>query len=335
MGIKIESAIGVGELAQLFDVDAEIADKLEGAGVALAVNPKSIDFVSEDEVIATAHIKMGILNMAVQGKIGNASKAMMKADIEKAFVAASDFLGLPDVEVPPTGYDDVFDEGEPTGVDYVDAPDFAHSWDHPEVKAQCKKEYLAVYSIKKVGSPKVAAIKKFRQLTGAGLAQAKDKIDTWAAEWDIELNEVVTPSKAKKKVKPKGATVYTEGKKMLGDKVLLRDATEVLQPTGGTDSDSKYFAIAIGPLVNVAARARSGGHTSIRVEGNAIDEPAVVGALLDAGFSKQSDHHWSIHMNVGTNELMVKKTVFAMLGALGLPFDKLVSDITPIIGKGA
>lgn len=124
--------------------------------------------------------------------------------------------------------------------------------------------------------------------------------------------------------------VSTKESVMTSNPVLLRKATEVLQPVRGSNEESIYYAIAIGGPVNVGCRVKSDGGVSVRVEG---DIDSVSGSLAVAGFTSASEDHWALHMKI-PDPILIKKTVGAVLFALSLPFTKLVGDITPIMGKG-
>lgn len=117
-------------------------------------------------------------------------------------------------------------------------------------------------------------------------------------------------------------------------KVALCDAESVFQPVGGSGGSSIYFAIALGPIVNVGCRVRSTGYTSLRVEGPGLNDPEIVKQLEAAGLQPAGPSHWSLHLEI-PNDGLIRKTIGAVLFALGLPFDQMTTDVKQIMGKGS
>jgi hypothetical protein len=330
------------ELAGIFGLSNNQAVVLDGYCV-LKINPKNV--VIEDkygEELSIANVTMGVLSMAQTGKIGPATKSMIKGELESAFDKAWGMVPDKDNKYP-----------------YVDTPT------HDEVQ----KTALS-WMIK---GDKVKAIKAVRTMTGLGLKAAKSLCDDWwdaheqtahakasAILDDIEAEEAMEaehfyPKKKKKKkvsgkpygetefagavkkakVMPKGVYVSNDTEGVMSNvAVPLAKAKEIFQPVGGTDSTSVYFAIAIGPEVNVGCRVTSAGKISIRAEGPGCGKNAVTKQLAAAGLSSASAGHWSVHLNV-PDESLTKKTIGAVLFALSLPFTQIAGDVSPIMGKGS
>lgn len=117
---------------------------------------------------------------------------------------------------------------------------------------------------------------------------------------------------------------------MKGDKIPLIKATELYQPVKGTSADSKYFAIAIGDSLKMAARVKKSGDISLRVEG---ETDTYKDNLSSAGFSMSSSEHWSLHLKVeGTD--MIRKTIGALLFAVNVPFNQVIGNVDKLIGAG-
>ncbi len=326
MTIEINVSMTFHELAELFGLSVSEADALE-AHTTLKVSPKNI--VIEDNIgacLAVANVKLGVLNMAKNGKLGPATKAMIKGELEQAFSKAAEQIPFfpppgPDAEVSPYPY-----EGD---------------LQNPNLKI----EVMGKYS--KGGLGKVAAIKSLRSLTGLSLKNAKALVEVWIIEAPISVDfgnngvelkpeaSAFNPkkSKVKSKVKSKGATTKIKEGVMNQDKVPLCNAENVFQPVGGSGGASVYFAIAIGPTVNVGCRVRDTGYTSIRVEGPGLSDPEVMAQLEAAGLQPAGDSHWSLHLDI-PNDGLIKKTIGAVLFSMGLPFDQMTTDVKQIMGKG-
>lgn len=111
----------------------------------------------------------------------------------------------------------------------------------------------------------------------------------------------------------------------------LKDANGLLQPVKGTDEGSTYFVIALSDDVKVAARIKHKGSFSMRVEGPGVK--AIKGILKQVGFTDNGTY-CSVHM-AADSDLLVHKSIGAMLFGMGLKFDQSVTHIHPIWGQGA
>jgi hypothetical protein len=117
--------------------------------------------------------------------------------------------------------------------------------------------------------------------------------------------------------------------------VKLSEATKLYQPVRGTDADSIYHAVAIGEKLNVAARIKKDHAVTIRVEGAALQDDSMVKLkynLVNAGLTSK-DTHCSIHLSTASDDL-TRKSIGAMIFAIGYPFKEIATDLTPIWNKG-
>lgn len=112
----------------------------------------------------------------------------------------------------------------------------------------------------------------------------------------------------------------------------LKDATELLQPVKGSDEGSQYFVIALSPIVKVAARIKSSVNFSVRVEGNGLKN--LKNTLKSVGFADNGTH-MSVHLSAGTDMALAQKCIGALLYGIGIQFDKVLTDLSLIWGKGA
>lgn len=107
--------------------------------------------------------------------------------------------------------------------------------------------------------------------------------------------------------------------------VPLRDAKQMYQPVHGTSSGSRYFMVAAGDGIRVAARFKSGS-LSVRVEGSKLDsyKSKLLGTQM-----KMSGDYASLHLKVDTMEL-ASKTLGAVLLGLGIPLDTPIPDLKKV-----
>lgn len=98
--------------------------------------------------------------------------------------------------------------------------------------------------------------------------------------------------------------------------VMLRDASQMYQPVKGTSGGSRYFMVAAGDGIRVAARY-SGNTLSIRIEGAKLAKYAA--QISDAGIDvKTAAEYASVHLEVPSH-LLATKTLGAVLLGLSLP----------------
>ncbi|CAM6004389.1 unnamed protein product [Sphagnum balticum] len=141
------------------------------------------------------------------------------------------------------------------------------------------------------------------------------------------LKDIFTPPNGVKKIEEAFAKVAPP----TGSKVKLKDATALFQPVSGTDETSKYYCIALRDDLKVAARIKSAGKISIRVEGSGIQK--YKSNLLAAGLS-DSGTYCSVHLSADSNEL-ARKCVGSVIYGTGIQFQQIATDLQPIWGYGS
>lgn len=121
-----------------------------------------------------------------------------------------------------------------------------------------------------------------------------------------------------------GWPIFDISKLKTAHKVKLRDAKQLYQPVSGSSGGSRYFVVAGGSGIAVAARYNN-GQLSIRVEGENFGEHA--GALHKAGLPPKGDDYSSIHLSVN-DDMIARKALGAILMAicvdLETPFPNLM-----------
>jgi len=207
-------------------------------------------------------------------------------------------------------------------------------------KTYSAEEIFAAVHIAYTSKGKVTAIKQLRTMTGKGLKEAMDQVVYWAKinSWVDPFSTVTVstsdgedvtfvPSKESKvKVKSKKAGIMNTAI------VPLSQATELYQPVKGSGSNSKYFAIAIGPELKVGVRVKSDLNISLRVEGDVVKfKPNLIEAKLDSASSGQ---HWSAHWKVESASMM-RKSIAAVLASLNYRFDQFTLKYDKLVGSGA
>jgi hypothetical protein len=109
-----------------------------------------------------------------------------------------------------------------------------------------------------------------------------------------------------------GVDLVSEGS---GPKVKLVHATKMYQPVFGTSVGSTYFAVALSPLIKVAARYK-GTSLSVRLEG---DVETIKIKAVELGF-KLDAAHASIHMIVDS-DMTAGKVLGSILCGLSMAFN--------------
>ena len=134
---------------------------------------------------------------------------------------------------------------------------------------------------------------------------------------DQEITKMDTKTLAKV---PKGT--FDVSKMLTAPTVTMLKATKLYQPVRGTSSGSRYFMIAIGPDLRVAARwkqAPASEGLALRVEGKGLTNPYTVKLLEQIGLDKKSEVHMSAHLTV-TNDIEARKAIGALLFAINEPW---------------
>lgn len=180
---------------------------------------------------------------------------------------------------------------------------------------------------------KIAMIKKFREVFGVGLKEAKDAVEAYLAQKSpVKMN--VTPEQIAT-VKAIGASkwpVTDLSKLSTAPVVKLRDAKSMYQPVKGSSSGSRYFMVAAADDVRVAARYH-GQTLSIRIEGPAWKKHKAT--IAKSGFSTvdESKDYASVHLAVA-DDMLANKTLGAVLLGLGVQFETPLPLLKVIKGKG-
>jgi len=129
----------------------------------------------------------------------------------------------------------------------------------------------------------------------------------------------------------KGWANFPKAKLHTADPVKLRDATQMYQPVYGTSSGSRYFMVAANADMRVAARL-DGGTLSVRIEGPNWSKHA--SSIAECGFTNvdKTKDYASLHLNVGSEPVVARKTLGAILTGLGVELDTPIPDLKVIYG---
>lgn len=138
-----------------------------------------------------------------------------------------------------------------------------------------------------------------------------------------EAHEAATPLQAV-------AGTFPVDQMETGPVVKLFLADKLYQPVLGTSNGSRYFAVAIGPELKVAARWK-GKKMSIRVEGPGVETHQQ--AIKDAGFTWHSPEYASIH--IGVDDKLASRALGALICGLQVPMVTPVPIAAVIKGKGS
>jgi hypothetical protein len=134
------------------------------------------------------------------------------------------------------------------------------------------------------------------------------------------------PVEALQLVQPNGLWLIFDEKTMkTAEPVKLRDANQMYQPVFGTSGGSRYYVVAGGPDIRVAARL-AGGSLSIRIEGPNFSAHAARYKAMGLKNGSSGDYA-SIHLDVGKDPVMASKTLGAVLMGLGIPFETPLPDL--------
>lgn len=140
-----------------------------------------------------------------------------------------------------------------------------------------------------------------------------------------EPEPVVDPNPEPSKAWPE----FPADTKTFAPLVKLRDANMMYQPVQGTSKSSRYYVVGASADLRIAAR-RQGGSLSVRVEGPGWSK--FKGAMKLAGFQKveESQQYASLHLNVGTDAVLLAKTLGAVLMGLGVKLDTPMPELSKV-----
>lgn len=119
--------------------------------------------------------------------------------------------------------------------------------------------------------------------------------------------------------------------------VVLMHAGALFQPVHGSDPTSRYFLVAGYSELKLAARWVN-GTMSFRVEGVALQAPAMRAIFTDMGFSKVAESGCSVHLAVNC-DLVARQTLASVMA--GVPHCWRTPPVSPysiisvIRGKGS
>lgn len=110
----------------------------------------------------------------------------------------------------------------------------------------------------------------------------------------------------------------------------LANATRMYYPVQGTSMGSRYYVVAVGPDIRVAARYKS-NTLSLRAEGPKL--MAHLASLKNVGFSAvPTKGYASVHLTVPTL-LLANKSLGSLLTGLGVQFDTPIPQLQKIVSK--
>lgn len=300
---------------RLFDNDENInklATALSAAGYTLTTEPSALKLVGDNGVLTETSVKLTGLEAALKGELSYTGKMLLMSNIE---------------EFIKVGYNLIITDKK---------------------QAKASAIYDATMKSYWKDGNKVSAIKTYRDLTGAGLKEAKDQVEAWIAETDKAANITEdtigdafsqTASTIEASLHEAAESFDTIDKSTEGTftfaavndaPVDLKDATQLHQPVHGTNDTSVYHTIAISKDANVAVRIKKDNDVAIRVYPfNGAGRAACAAAGLDS----KPQGHWSIHLHPDSTA-MVQKTIGSVLFAMGLENAKISGDVKALIGVG-
>jgi hypothetical protein len=112
--------------------------------------------------------------------------------------------------------------------------------------------------------------------------------------------------------------------------IPLYQAKTLYQAVGGTSSSSKYFVVAIGDGLKIAARIRS-NRVSIRAEG---DVKAHKNQLKAAGLAPADGGHWSMHVEYDNDPVMARRIVGSVLCSLDINAVTPLPKVQMLVNQG-
>jgi hypothetical protein len=191
----------------------------------------------------------------------------------------------------------------------------------------------------KGGNMKVAAIKKYRELSGASLKEAKDQVEAWidleeAAAGELPIADEPTNTE---EVKLQQQTVYPVELDLNATPVGLRQAQKLNQPVCGTSGGSIYHVIALGKDCVVAARIKKNNEIAIRAEilaaAGTPEHSKAKSGLEFAGLDLKSGGHYSLHLDA-PDFGMVKRSIGSTLMSMSIPFFGVNTNLHDLQGAG-
>lgn len=288
-----------------------IAKAIEAGGFKLVTEANLIKVENASACLAHSPVKLSAIQSCLSGKLSFTGKKVLQEHIE-AFIKKAYNL-MPEVQ-EQVNLNDIYDE--------------------------TMKKYFA-----NGGGNKVAAIKYYREATGASLKEAKDKVEAWISDLsdiannpqvkaileDAEKASVDTKEDAFAKMYgKKSETTTPEVANVTDTAVPLHTATKLMQPVTGTSGGSIYNVIALGDDAKVAVRIRTDNDVAIRVWPMTDHGKK---ACASAGLDKKNGGHWSLHLHPGEKSL-VGRSIGAVIFAMNLDWSGIIGDMQTLVGVG-
>lgn len=286
----------------------KLAKAIEAGGFTLVTEANLIKVENDANLLAYTPLKLSSIDACLKGTLSYTGKKVLQEHVE-AFIKKA-FNLMPDAQ-EQVNLNDIYDE--------------------------TMKKYFA-----KGGGNKVAAIKKYRELTGASLKEAKDKVEAWISDLtDIannpdvqkiikEANKEDDNAKFHAPDSPQPADIKPEVADVTAAPVSLSNASMLMQPVKGTSTSSIYNVIALGEHAKVAVRIKKDNNIAIRVSPLTSHGKK---ACATAGLDKKEGGHYSLHLHP-TEKSLVNKTVGAVLFAMDLDWDGVVANMSDLVGVG-
>jgi len=302
------------------------AQTLENTGYFIDMYPSKITiiYVGADSgikvTVAEVELKADALKLAMQGKVGALPHSVVALKISALIDHAYEhFLVLDPTSIPST----------PTILDTPTVLE-AHMNDF-------KAEIMATYY---ENGNKIAAIKLFRQKMSCSLKFAKDTVETWIEEDDLVITDYQEMGGVTMKHDTESVTLnpHTDWKyaSVTADPMELCDAKRLHQPIKGTSLGSRYFVVALGDYVKVAARIKNAQDISIRAECTAglgtKEQMETIEGFKRAGLEASAGSHWSLHLHP-TNMTMAERCIGSTLFAFSLPFTGVSGNLKALMNK--
>ena len=263
-------------------------------------------------------------NVAIKFNVGvlNGQAFLAKIGVPKAAIASVAAKGW---SVSLTGKEITFQKGVEGFAVPVDIGLLGHIQGGALTLAEKVKVDALKYGVEKTIGIIVAKSTPVYNEDGtlAGAQPQAAVLDEEAKKAGFTFTQTLTGNKALPKA---SGEVYPTDKMKQGSCVKLADATKLYQPVFGSSAGSRYYVIGVSKGLRIAARYTNGS-LSVRVEGPEFAQHN--NALTLAGFDVHTPAkgYASLHLAVGTDQVLASKTLGAVLLGLGVPFDTPVPEL--------
>lgn len=285
----------------------KLAKAIEASGFKLVTEANVIKLENGQALLAHSPVKLSAIQKCLKGDLSYTGQKVLKEHIE-AFIKKA----------------------------YNLIPEVTEQVNLSEIYDGTMAKYFA-----NGGGNKVAAIKFYREATGASLKEAKDKVEAWIDSLDkTAYDKAVAENKAAPVSDDEAedavhqmygyAGAAPEVAAVTDAPVSLSAASKLMQPVTGTSGGSVYNVIALGAHAKVAVRIRKDNDVAIRVV--PVTDVGVK-ACMNAGLDKKSGGHYSMHLHPDSKAL-VNKCVGSILFALDLDWDGVIGNMSDLVGVG-